>query len=84
MVGEVVGDRRYISIPQSGLKSILWVLWNLRILNLQPVSLKYCLYPVIPDPSKLARRYEYGFRHSSSESFTGTVDNNLLPADMSF
>lgn len=84
VVGEVVRDKRYISIPLSGLKPILWVLWNLRILNLQPVSLKYCLYPVLLDPSKLARRYGYRFRHSSSESFTGTVDKNGFPADMRF
>lgn len=84
VVGEVVRDKRYISIPLSGLKPILWLLWNLRILNLQPVSLKYCLYPVLLDPSKLSRRYGYRFRHSSSESFTGTLDNYRLPADTRF
>lgn len=84
VVGEVVPEKRYINIPVTGLKPLLWVLWNLRILNLQPVSLRYCLYPVLIDPAKLAGRYRYTFRYSSSESFADTVRNNRLPADAKF
>jgi len=84
VVGEVVPGKRYINIPVTGLKPLLWVLWNLRILNLQPVSLRYCLYPVLLDPTRLAKRYGYSFRYSSSESFADTVRNNRLPADAKF
>lgn len=84
VVGEVVPAKRYIRLPMSALKPLMWVLWNMRILNLQPVSLKYCLYPVIIDPSKLVKRYKYCFRYSSSESFAETVRNNKLPPDARF
>lgn len=84
VVGEVVPEKRYVNIPVTGLKPLLWVLWNMRILNLQPVSLRYCLYPVLIDPAKLAGRYGYSFRYSSSESFADTVRNNSLPSDAKF
>lgn len=84
VVGEVVPAKRYIKLPLSGLKPLLWVLWSLRILNLQPASLKYCLYPVLIDPSKLVERYGYHFRYTSSESFAETVRNNRLPSDARF
>ncbi len=84
VVGEIVAGKKYIRVPVYGLKPLLWVLWNLRILNLQPASLKYCLYPVLLDPSSLVSRYGYTFRHSSSGSFSDTVINNRLPADALF
>ncbi|MRR22525.1 NAD-dependent epimerase/dehydratase family protein [bacterium] len=84
IVGEVVPAKKYIQFPVAGLKPVLWILWNLRILNLQPASLKYCLYPVLIDPTRLARRYGYNFRYSSSESFAETVRNNSLPPDSKF
>jgi len=84
VVGEVVPGKKYVRFPLSGLKPVLWVLWNLRILNLQPASLRYCLYPVLLDPSRLAQRYGYSFRYSSSESFAETVLSNSLPADAKF
>ena len=84
VVGEVVPAKRYIRLPLSGLKPLMWLLWNLRILNLQPASLRYCLYPVLLDPSKLTERYGYSYRYSSSESFADTVRNNSLPSDAKF
>ncbi len=84
VVGDVVPAKRYIRLPLSGLKPVLWVLWSLRIVNLQPASLRYCLYPVLIDPSKLIKRYGLKFRYTSSESFAETVKNNRLPADSRF
>jgi nucleoside-diphosphate-sugar epimerase len=84
VVGEVVPAKRYIRLPLSGLKPLMWVLWNLRVVNLQPSSLRYCLYPVLIDPAKLIKRYEYKFRYTSSESFAETVKTNRIPAESKF
>ena len=84
VVNQVVPGKKYINFPVTSLKPLLWVLWNLRLLNLQPSSLRYSLYPVVPDPSKLVKRYGYDFKYSSSESFINTLKNNRLPADSKF
>ncbi len=84
VVSQVVPEKKYINFPVAGLKPLLWVLWNLKLLNLQPSSLKYSLYPVVLDPSKLVKRYGYDFKYSSSESFINTLKNNRLPADSKF
>jgi len=84
VVGEVVAGKKYIRISLIGLKPLLWMLWNFRLVNLQPVSLKYCLYPVLIDPSRIVKRYGYNFRYSSSESFVSTAGINCLPAGALF
>lgn len=84
VVGDVVPPERFRRFPCSALKPVMWVLWNLRLINLQPAGLGYCLYPVILNPSKLAARYNYSFRHSSTESFVLTRETNRIPADAKF
>jgi nucleoside-diphosphate-sugar epimerase len=84
VVSEVVPGKKYFNFPVISLKPVLWVLWNLKLLNLQPTSLRYSLYPILIDPSKLVKRYRYKFKYSSSESFVITLKNNRLPADSKF
>lgn len=84
VVGDVVPAARFHRFPCTVLKPVLWVLWNLRMLNLQPAGLGYCLYPVVLNPAKLAARYNYSFRHSSTESFLLTRENNRIPAGAKF
>jgi nucleoside-diphosphate-sugar epimerase len=81
VVGEIVPEKRYLNFSIMNCKPVIWVFWNLRLLNLQPVSLKYCLYPVVLDPSRLIDRYGYQFRYSSSESFLRMLKDNLLPVN---
>jgi nucleoside-diphosphate-sugar epimerase len=77
-------DKKYIRIPIYMMKSILWILWNLKILNLQPSSLNNSIYPIILDSSKLSSRYGYRFKHSSNEAFFDTASNNKIPEDSLF
>lgn len=79
-VGDMLPGKRYIDIPVQALKPILWMLWNLRLLNLQPCSLSYSLYPVLIDPSKIRSRYGYNYSYTSSEALSDTIRNNKLPA----
>lgn len=84
VVGEVVNGKKYFNLSLGGLKPLLWILWNMRLVNLQPVSLKYCLYPVLVDPARIVERYGYTFKYSSSESFITTAGINCLPAGALF
>jgi nucleoside-diphosphate-sugar epimerase len=84
VVGDVVDAARFYRFPCSALQPVMWVLWNLRLLNLQPAGLGYCLYPVVLDPSRLVCRYNYRFRYTSTESFLLTKENNSLPAGARF
>jgi UDP-glucose 4-epimerase len=84
VVGEMLPGKRYVDFPVHALKPILWVLWNLRILNLQPCSLVYSLYPILVDPSKIRSRYIYSYSYTSSEALADTMKNNKLPAGTMF
>lgn len=84
VVGEILPGKRYVDFPVQALKPILWVLWNLRILNLQPCSLGYSIYPVLNDPSRIRSRYNYSYSYSSSEALADTMKNNKLPAGTLF
>jgi len=80
-VKELVPDKKFVMIPVFFIKCILWILWNLKILNLQPSSLNISIYPIILDPSKLASRYGYRFKYSSTEAFVDMVLNNKIPVN---
>ena len=84
VVGDIVPDSRFYRFPCSLLRPVMWILWNLRVVNLQPAGLGFCLYPVVLDSKRLARRYDYSFRYSSTDSFLLTKDRNSLPANARF
>lgn len=78
VVKDLVPWKRFIWIPLTLTTGLLHILWNLRILNLQPASIKTSIYPMIIDPSKLVLRYSYRFRFTSREAFDITMHNNRL------
>jgi UDP-glucose 4-epimerase len=80
VVSEVVPPKKCIPLPVAALKPLMWVLWHLRLVNLQPASLRYSMYPVVINPLKLISRFGYRFRYSSSESFTSVRRCNMIPA----
>ena len=84
VVSEVVPRKKCIPFPVSALKPVMWILWHLRLVNLQPASLSYTMYPVVINPLKLVRRFRYRFRYSSSESFTSVRERNMIPAGARF
>jgi nucleoside-diphosphate-sugar epimerase len=69
-VYDLVPGKKFFKLPKNVLKYVLWMLWNLKILNLSPASINTSIYPVILDPSKLKDRYNYKFRYSTSSAFS--------------
>lgn len=83
-VRELVPDKKYLNIPYYFAKGLVWVFWHLRIMNLQPASIKDARYPVIIDPAKLISRYNYRFAYTTKEAFEHTVFHNKLPENIRF
>lgn len=84
VVSEVVPEERFRRFPCRLLLPVMWLLWHLRVVNLQPAGLNYCLYPVVLDATRLAQRVDYHFRFTSSEAFLATVRKNRIPAGVKF
>ncbi|HNQ36576.1 MAG: hypothetical protein KA780_09220 [Prolixibacteraceae bacterium] len=83
-VREIAPDLKFVWIPKWLVKSMLWVLWNLKLVNFQPAGLRDALYPIIIDPAKIMTRFRYNFRYSSREAFLSTCTTNLIPAGSLF
>jgi nucleoside-diphosphate-sugar epimerase len=79
VVSDLLPDKRYVRISLFLIKGILWILWNLKLLNLQPASVNDAVYPIVISPSKIAARYRYKFKYSSEEAFRETVEKNKIP-----
>jgi UDP-glucose 4-epimerase len=77
-ITDLVPSKKYINVPCWLLKVIFSILWNLRLLNLQPASVSYSMYPVVLDPSKLVKRYDYSFQYTTQEAFEETRKKNML------
>lgn len=84
IVKELVPDKKFVRIPLLLIRGILFVLWNLRLVNLQPASVTNSIYPIVMDPSKIIARYFYKFKYTSSEAFLDTRRNNMLPTGTRF
>ena len=72
-VNELIPDKKYIDIPIPVVAVIMWICWNLRIMNLHPACLKHSIYPIILDPAKLISKYNYKFRYSTADAFYDTL-----------
>jgi UDP-glucose 4-epimerase len=84
VVREVVPAGRFRRFPCRLLLPVMWLLWHLRIVNLQPAGLNYCLYPVVMDATRLAQMFDYHFRYTSSEAFLATLKRNRIPPGVKF
>lgn len=73
-VHELGPAKSYFPFPKIMIKAVLWVLWNLKLLNLQPAGLDNSFLPIILDGSKLANRYGYRFKYSSTEALRVTQE----------
>jgi hypothetical protein len=83
-VREIAPDLKFVWIPKWLVKGMLWVFWNLKLVNFQPAGFRDALYPIIIDPAKILTRFRYHFRYSSREAFLSTRTTNLIPADSLF
>ena len=72
-VSDLDHKKKYYLLPPVLIKAIIWILWNLRIINIQPNSVDNIIFPVILDPSKLKSQYKYKFKYSTAEAFIDTI-----------
>jgi len=79
VIKELVPWKKFIWIPLSFTTGLLSILWNLRILNIQPAALDTGIYSMLLDPSKLILRYGYNFKFSSEEAFKSTLNIKKVP-----
>jgi len=84
IIRELVPGKKFLKVPLLLITGLVWILWNLKILNLQPAATKNAVYPIIIDPAEITSRYSYVFNYSSKEAFDSTVTNNKIPADAGF
>ncbi len=83
-IKELVSADKFISVPLFFDKGFLLILWNLKVLNLQPAAIKTSIYQMILDPSKIISRYNYKYKFSSEESFMITLNENKIPLKSGF
>jgi UDP-glucose 4-epimerase len=69
VVSDILPDKKFIKVPVGTVTGLLLLLYNLRIMNLQPEGINNGIYPLVMDPGKLVERYNYRFRYTSSEAF---------------
>lgn len=84
VVEELVGKKTYLHVPLELLTGTARVLWNLKILNIQPESLTLTIFPTLLDPARIQERYGYHFRYSTKEAFEDTVARNKIPKEALF
>lgn len=71
---ELVPAKKFISLPLSLIKTITGILWKLRISPFMPAAIDVSAYPIIADPSKLKRRFNYRFKYTTLSGFKDAAD----------
>ena len=78
LVSDLIPAKRIINIPLPVITSAIWILWTLKIADIAPDSVSYCVNPVILSPEKLIKRFAYEFKYSSNEAFRDAVNRSNL------
>ena len=78
VVKDLMPGKKYFKLPVFAVKGILAMLYNLRILNLQPSGINNSIYPMVLDPAKIVSRYNFKFRFTSDEAFAKAGINESL------
>jgi UDP-glucose 4-epimerase len=78
VVKELFPDKQYFKLPVFFVTGFLSVIYNLKIMNLQPSGINSSLYPIILDPAKIVTKYNYKFRFTSSQAFTEAEINGAI------
>jgi UDP-glucose 4-epimerase len=81
---DLVPGKRFIGIPVSLITMGLVILWNLKILNLEPAAIKASMYPILLDPAKIISRFNYKFKFSATEAFEDVKIHNMIPTGAKF
>jgi UDP-glucose 4-epimerase len=70
VIRDILPDKKYLRLPVSAVTGLLALLYNLRLLNLQPEGINNSIHSNVMAPDKLVSRYNYRFKYTSSEAFT--------------
>jgi len=70
---ELVPGKSFLWMPLRLVRSIIGLLWFLRIVNIRPAAITLSAYGIIIDPKKLMDRYNYIFKYSTSSGYRDTV-----------
>jgi nucleoside-diphosphate-sugar epimerase len=73
---DLAPNKLYVPLPFSFLSVVLWILWHTRLMNLEPASLTNGIYPIVIDPTKLMKRYDFKFRYTTVDAFSDTLMND--------
>lgn len=73
---ELTPNKLYLPIPVFMISGILWILWHTRLMNLESVSVNNGIFPIIIDPTKLMKHFDYKFRYSTFDAFSETMMND--------
>ncbi len=73
---DLAPNKIYLPLPVFFISGILWILWHLRLMNLESVSVNTGIFPIIIDPAKLMKRLDYKFRYSTVDAFSETMMND--------
>lgn len=67
-------NKRVIKIPLWFLQAIAWFIWKLRLAAFIPAMARLMAYSIVPDGTKLHKRYNYQCKYSAKEAFANTVE----------
>jgi UDP-glucose 4-epimerase len=73
---DLAPNKLYLPLPVSIISAVLWILWHTRLMNLESVSVNNGIFPIIIDPTKLMRRFDYKFRYTTADAFSDTMMND--------
>ena len=63
----------YIPFPKFLFKTIIALLWNLKIINISPTSVNLIAHPIVASPDKLIDYFGYKFLYSTEEAYKDAV-----------
>lgn len=74
---ELLPDKKFKRIPVFLVSACLSVLWHLKLVDLQPAGIDISIYPILLSPEKIAKRFNYKFKFTSTEAFKDTISNYM-------
>ena len=70
---ELAPDKFFLPVPLRLMRSIIGLLWALRLSSVRPAAMTLSTYGIIVDPAKLMKRYNYTCKYSTLNGFRDTV-----------
>ena len=72
-IKEMAPKKMFIPLRLELMRSVIGMLWKLRLSEVRPAAMTLSTYSIIVSPKKLVDRYDYQFKYSTLEGFRQTV-----------